>query len=383
MPGMEYESYATLKDLDVLKFKPPVRAATTANITLSGTQTIDGVSIVADDRVLVKDQSTGAENGIYVAASGAWARSADYDQDAEVTGGSVVFVSEGTANGNQGWMLTTNDPITVGSTALVFASIGTGIANVVEDATPQLGGNLDLNGNTITGLEIGTDVQAWSAVLDATTASFLTADETKLDGIETAATADQTGAEIKTAYELEADTNAFTDADHTKLDGIATAATANDTDANLKARANHTGTQASSTISDLATVVKAYRLDEFADPTASLNVSDEDLLNIGGTTFQVNRVAATGATETIAVGIPVHRLIMDQACTLSFSGWPADAIFADVLFRMSGAFTITWPAAVDWPDASAPTYTTPSWYYAWSEDAGTTIYVIQLGKAFG
>lgn len=68
---------------------------------------------------------------------------------------------------------------------------------------------------------------------------------------ETNATADQTGAEIKTLYEGEA--NAYTDTKDTKLSGIATAATANDTDANLKARANHTGTQTASTISDFDT----------------------------------------------------------------------------------------------------------------------------------
>ena len=82
------------------------------------------------------------------------------------------------------------------------------------------------------GLAIGTDVQAWAAVLDATTASFLTADETKLDTIETAATADQTGAEIKTAYEGEA--SAFTDAQFTKLSGIETSATADQTGAQIK-----------------------------------------------------------------------------------------------------------------------------------------------------
>lgn len=60
----------------------------------------------------------------------------------------------------------------------------TALQNVVEDTTPQLGGNLDLNGFVITGMVIGSNVQAWAAVLDATTASFTTALETKLNGIE-------------------------------------------------------------------------------------------------------------------------------------------------------------------------------------------------------
>ena len=80
------------------------------------------------------------------------------------------------------------------------------------------------------GLTIGTDVQAYSSVLANTTASFTTADETKLDGIESGATADQTASEIKTAYESNADTNAFTNTLKTKLDGIETGADVTDAD---------------------------------------------------------------------------------------------------------------------------------------------------------
>lgn len=103
-----------------LDFKPSVRAATTANITLSGAQTIDGVSVIAGNRVLVKDQSTGADNGIYVAASGAWARSTDADASAEVTPGLFVMVEEGTANADTAWILTNDGTVTLGSTALTF-----------------------------------------------------------------------------------------------------------------------------------------------------------------------------------------------------------------------------------------------------------------------
>lgn len=105
-------------------FKQSVRVATTANITLSGTQTIDGVSVIAGDRVLVKDQSTGANNGIYVCAAGAWSRAVDFDVSAEVTSGVIIPVEEGTANGDKLFMLTTNNPITLGSTSLTFAAYG-------------------------------------------------------------------------------------------------------------------------------------------------------------------------------------------------------------------------------------------------------------------
>lgn len=100
--------------------------ATTANITLSGVQNLDGVTAVAGDRVLVKDQSTASENGIYVQASGAWSRAVDADQNDEVRAGLLVYVSEGTAAGNKFYMLTTDDPIVVGSTSLAFSSLSGG-----------------------------------------------------------------------------------------------------------------------------------------------------------------------------------------------------------------------------------------------------------------
>lgn len=96
-----------------------VRAATTANITLSGAQTIDGVSIVAGNRVLVKNQSSTAANGVYVAAAGSWTRATDYDQTAEVLNGSYVRVMDGLTQAGA-WVLVTADPITVGTTAQVW-----------------------------------------------------------------------------------------------------------------------------------------------------------------------------------------------------------------------------------------------------------------------
>ena len=108
-----------------LKWKEPVRCATTANIVLSGAQAIDGVTVVAADRVLVKNQTTASENGIYLAAAGAWTRSTDLDVAAEALGASV-FISEGTAQGNQQWQLITDAPITVGTTALAWQQFGGG-----------------------------------------------------------------------------------------------------------------------------------------------------------------------------------------------------------------------------------------------------------------
>lgn len=107
------------------KWKDPVRAATTANITLSGAQTIDGVSVVAGDRVLVKSQTTASANGIYVAASGAWSRATDFDANTELVGASC-FVSEGTSLGNSVWVMTTDAPLTLGTTSLTWTQTNAG-----------------------------------------------------------------------------------------------------------------------------------------------------------------------------------------------------------------------------------------------------------------
>lgn len=98
--------------------KRPVVVATTAAITLSGTQTVDGVAVVADDRVLVKNQASSVNNGIYVADSGAWVRATDCDGAYDMVNGTVVKVNSGTQAGF--WYTVGTDPITMGSSAVTF-----------------------------------------------------------------------------------------------------------------------------------------------------------------------------------------------------------------------------------------------------------------------
>ena len=100
--------------------KIPVRAATTANITLSGLQTIDGVALAQDDRVLVKNQTTGANNGIYLADSGDWNRAPDCDGPYDIVKGSLVLITDGSTLAGQTWKVSTDNPITIGTTSLAF-----------------------------------------------------------------------------------------------------------------------------------------------------------------------------------------------------------------------------------------------------------------------
>lgn len=124
-----------------ISLKAPVRVTTTAAITLSGTQTIDGVAVAAGDRVLVKDQAAGAANGIYVASAGAWARALDADVSSEVVSGMTVFVSEGTVGLDRQFSLVTNGVIVLGTTALVFGQTAATQTNLTAGNGITLAGN--------------------------------------------------------------------------------------------------------------------------------------------------------------------------------------------------------------------------------------------------
>ena len=149
------------------------------------------------------------------------------------------------------------------------------------------------------GVAIGSDVQAHSAVLDATTASYTTAEETKLSGIETGATADQTGAQIKTAYEAE--TNAFTDAQFTKLAGIETAATADQTGAQIKtAYEAETNAFTDAQFTKLAGIETAADVTDGTNVTAAGALMDSEVTNLAqvkafDTTDYVAKTSATGS----------------------------------------------------------------------------------------
>jgi phage-related tail fiber protein len=115
-----YVDQKVLEELGKQDFKHSVQVATTAPVVLSGLQTIDGVALVAGDRVLVKNQAVAKDNGLYVAAAAVWARSADADSSLEVTPGLLVHVERGTTNGDSIWQLVTDAPIVLGVTDLLF-----------------------------------------------------------------------------------------------------------------------------------------------------------------------------------------------------------------------------------------------------------------------
>jgi len=125
-----------------LDVKDSVKATTTANITLSGTQTIDGVSLSADDRVLVKNQNTASENGLYLCKASSWTRTDDLAAGADAAG-AFVFVEQGTVNAENGFVCTSNKgSAVVGTNNLAFAQFS-GAGQITA------GDGLDKSGNTL------------------------------------------------------------------------------------------------------------------------------------------------------------------------------------------------------------------------------------------
>lgn len=127
-----------------LSWKAPVRAASTANLTLAtgfaNGQVVDGVTLVTGNRILIKDQTTQTENGLYLVTAGAPTRTTDADSTAELQA-ATVFVTTGTVNGDKAYTQTT-DNVTIGTNNIVWAQIGGG-------SLPTAGNGLTLTGSTL------------------------------------------------------------------------------------------------------------------------------------------------------------------------------------------------------------------------------------------
>lgn len=128
------------------KWKDPVRVASTANVAVaSGVingASIDGVTLVTGDRVLLKNQTTASENGIYVVvASGAASRAPDAASTGQLTPGTAVYVTEGTANGDKAFTITSDTAITIGTTSITWGQLGGGTSY-------SAGNGLNLSGTT-------------------------------------------------------------------------------------------------------------------------------------------------------------------------------------------------------------------------------------------
>lgn len=117
---------------ETVAYKAPCRVATTADIALSGLQTVDGVVLAVDDRVLVKNQSNAVDNGIWIVSTGVWSRARDFDSNRDVTKGTRVSVTDGTV-ARSTWAITTENPINVGASLITFEVVTFGQYIVVDE----------------------------------------------------------------------------------------------------------------------------------------------------------------------------------------------------------------------------------------------------------
>lgn len=307
----------------VASTKAAEAAASATAAASSATSASTSATASASSATASASSATSAASSATSAASSATAAAASYDDfddrylGAKSSDPSTDNDGDALTAGALYFNTTTNIMQTyTGSAWQSIATGGTGLlaSNNLSDVASASTSRTNL------GVAIGSDVQAFSSVLAGTTASYTTAEETKLAGIEASATADQTAAEIKTAYESNSDTNAFTDADHTKLDGIE--ASADVTDATNVTAA---GALMDSEVTNLAQV-KAFDSADYA--TAAQGAKADSATQPATTvakTSSTGSAAMPAGTTAQRDGSPSAGFLRFNSTDTSFEGYDGSA----------------------------------------------------------
>ena len=324
----------------VASTKATEAAASATAAASSATSAATSATNSASSATASASSATSSASSATSAASSATAAAASYDDfddrylGAKSSNPSTDNDGDALVVGALYFNTTTNIMMTyTGSAWQSIATGGTGLlaSNNLNDVQSASTSRTNL------GVAIGSDVQAFSSVLAGTTASYTTAEETKLAGIETGATADQTGAQIKTAYEAE--TNAFTDAQFTKLAGIEASATADQTageiktayesnaDTNAFTDADHTkldGIEASADVTDATNVTAAGALMD-SEVTNLAQVKAFDSADYVSKTSATGSAAMPAGTTGQRDGSPSAGFLRFNSTDTSFEGYDGSA----------------------------------------------------------
>jgi hypothetical protein len=149
-----------------LSWKQPVLCATTANITLSGLQTLDGVTVVAGDRVLVKNQSTASQNGIYLASSTAWSRALDADVWNDLIS-AITFVETGSTQSGSAWYCTAQPGGTIGTTAVNWSNFSVATTYTAGTGLTLAGNQFSITNTGVTAAAYGSASKTLTATVNA------------------------------------------------------------------------------------------------------------------------------------------------------------------------------------------------------------------------
>lgn len=210
--------------------KASCEAATTANITLSAAQSIDGVGVSNGDRVLVKDQTTTSQNGIYVVGVGAWTRATDTDTWNELIS-AYTFIEKGTVNADSGWLCTVDALGTLGTTAVTWTQFSGAGQVTAGNGLTKTGSQIDVVGTT-NRITVGADsIDIASTYIGQATISIVGSIVTGIwNGTTIGVAYGGTGATTLTGYVKGAGTAALTASatiPSTDISGLGTMATQN------------------------------------------------------------------------------------------------------------------------------------------------------------
>lgn len=339
-----------------LAVKAPVKVATTANITLNGLQTIDGVTVVANDRVLVKNQTTGAENGIYVASTSDWQRAKDFDGIGDAVQGTLIPVAQGTVSAGIIYEVTTAT-FTIGTTALVFSAtadttVGAYVAEIqivadniddVNDVSSNIATVIAVNANEANINAVNANEANINAVAlidtDVTTVSGISADVTAVAANE---------ANINTVVANIVDIqNAEENADIAAAAAItATAQAAKLTGTSTSSIAIGTGTKVFTTQADKDFNGNNVRVFSDADPTNYM----DGLASYSGTTLTVTVTAVGGSGTFTDWTIRVN----GARGAAGTAGNLADGDYTDIVVSGSGTVMTLQPEALTEKATVAP-----------------------------